>query len=75
MRIRIGEMGYLYYHTKEHSDCDAEAAKKHVINKISDAWKILNREPLSSNPFSSTIKRASLNLARMVPLMSDYDDN
>ncbi|KAJ0019011.1 hypothetical protein Pint_10822 [Pistacia integerrima] len=66
---------YIYYYMKEHPDCDAETAEKHVINKISDAWKILNKECLSPNPFSSSFTRASLNLARMVPLMYNYDDN
>ncbi|KAJ0082415.1 hypothetical protein Patl1_10964 [Pistacia atlantica] len=66
---------YIYYYMKEHPDCDAETAEKNVINKISDAWKILNKECLSPNPFSSSFTRASLNLARMVPLMYNYDDN
>ncbi|XP_044461148.1 (3S,6E)-nerolidol synthase 1-like isoform X3 [Mangifera indica] len=67
---------YLYYYMKEHPDCDAEATEKHVISKISYAWKILNKECLSPNPFkSSGITKASLNLARMVPLMYSYDNN
>ena len=60
---------------KEHPEADEEAAEKHVINRISDAWKHLNKECLSPTPFSSSFTRASLNLARMVPLMYTYDDN
>ncbi|XP_044461282.1 (3S,6E)-nerolidol synthase 1-like [Mangifera indica] len=66
---------YVHYYMKEHQVSDVEAAEKHAMNKISDAWKCLNKECLSPNPFSSSFKRASLNLARMVPLMYSYDDN
>ncbi|KAK1557421.1 hypothetical protein Q3G72_024381 [Acer saccharum] len=60
---------------KEHQDSTAEDARKHAVGKISDAWKGLNKECLSPNPFSTSFTRASLNLARMVPLMYGYDDN
>ncbi|KAK4857536.1 hypothetical protein QYF36_002216 [Acer negundo] len=66
---------YIYYYMKEHQDSTAEDARKHAIGKISDAWKGLNKECLSPNPFSTSFTRASLNLARMVPLMYGYDDN
>ncbi|KAL5839747.1 hypothetical protein ACOSQ4_012355 [Xanthoceras sorbifolium] len=66
---------YIYYYMKEHQDSTAEDARKHAIDKISDAWKQLNKECLSPNPFSTSFTRASLNLARMVPLMYTYDGN
>ncbi|CAK9141037.1 unnamed protein product [Ilex paraguariensis] len=66
---------YVEYYMKEHQSSSVETAREHVINKISDAWKSLNKECLSPNPFSATFKKASLNLARMVPLMYNYDDN
>ncbi|KAK0602353.1 hypothetical protein LWI29_032564 [Acer saccharum] len=66
---------YMYYYMKEHQDSTAEDARKHAVSKISDAWKGLNKECLSPNPFSTSFTRASLNLARMVPLMYGYDDN
>ncbi|TXG47231.1 hypothetical protein EZV62_026525 [Acer yangbiense] len=66
---------YIYYYMKEHQDSTAEDARKHAVGKISDAWKGLNKECLSPNPFSTSFTRASLNLARMVPLMYGYDDN
>ncbi|KAL5774682.1 hypothetical protein ACOSP7_012239 [Xanthoceras sorbifolium] len=66
---------YIYYYMKEHQDSTAGDARKHAIDKISDAWKQLNKECLSPNPFSTSFTRASLNLARMVPLMYTYDGN
>uniref|UniRef100_A0AAU7LL56 Linalool/nerolidol synthase n=1 Tax=Zanthoxylum ailanthoides TaxID=159071 RepID=A0AAU7LL56_9ROSI len=66
---------YLNYYMKEHRGSTVEEAKTSAINKISDAWKQLNKECLNPNPFSASFTRASLNLARMVPLMYSYDDN
>uniref|UniRef100_A0AAU7LL55 Linalool/nerolidol synthase n=1 Tax=Zanthoxylum ailanthoides TaxID=159071 RepID=A0AAU7LL55_9ROSI len=66
---------YIYYYMMEHQDSTAEDARKHAMNKISDAWKRLNQECLSLNPLSASFTRASLDIARMVPLMYSYDDN
>lgn len=66
---------YIYYYMMEHQDLTAEDAQKHAMDKISDAWKRVNQECLSPNPFSASFTRASLNTARMVPLMYSYDDN
>ncbi|KAI9120449.1 hypothetical protein K1719_007482 [Acacia pycnantha] len=52
-----------------------ERAREVVMAKISDAWKSLNRETILGNTFSSSFTKASLNLARMVPLMYSYDHN
>ncbi|XP_028805344.1 (3S,6E)-nerolidol synthase 1-like [Neltuma alba] len=52
-----------------------EMAREVVAAKISDAWKSLNREFIMDSSFSSAFKKASLNLARMVPLMYSYDHN
>ncbi|KAL5774684.1 hypothetical protein ACOSP7_012241 [Xanthoceras sorbifolium] len=65
---------YIQYYMMENQDTTEEAARKHAIDKISYAWKRLNKECLSPNPFSATFTRACLNLARMVPLMYGYDD-
>nr|WOZ50755.1 terpene synthase [Boswellia serrata] len=71
-----GEDGsYIHYYMKEHQESSAEAAEKHAMDKISDAWKSLNKACLSSNALSADFNQASLNLARMVPLMYTYDDN
>ncbi|XP_044460821.1 (3S,6E)-nerolidol synthase 1-like isoform X1 [Mangifera indica] len=66
---------YVYYYMREHQVFDLKAAEKHTMDKISDAWMCLNKECVSSNPFSSSFIRVSLNLARMVPLIYSYDNN
>ncbi|OAY26031.1 probable terpene synthase 13 [Manihot esculenta] len=66
---------YIEYYMKENEGCGVENARKHVNQKISDAWKQLNKECLFRKPFSSNFTDACLNLARMVPLMYNYDNN
>ncbi|KAG6696544.1 hypothetical protein I3842_09G152900 [Carya illinoinensis] len=56
-------------------DCSIKEAREKVLNMISDAWKCLNKECLSPNPFSASFTKASLNIARMVPLLYNYDEN
>ena len=55
-----------YYCTRRATD--------EVMNKISNAWKSLNQESLFDIHFHKAFTEASLNLARMVPLMYSYDD-
>lgn len=50
-------------------------ARDEVMSKIRNAWKSLNKECLFDSHFNKEFKNASLNLARMVPLMYSYDDN
>ncbi|XP_022777388.1 (3S,6E)-nerolidol synthase 1-like [Durio zibethinus] len=59
---------------KENQGIAVESVRQHVINMISNAWKGLNQECLSRNPFSLSFAKASLNIARMVPLMYSYDE-
>ncbi|XP_062162276.1 (3S,6E)-nerolidol synthase 1 isoform X2 [Alnus glutinosa] len=66
---------YIDYYVKEHQGCSIKEAREKVVNMISDAWKRLNKECLSPNPFSAAFTKASLNIARMVPLLYNYDDN
>ncbi|KAF6146033.1 hypothetical protein GIB67_033392 [Kingdonia uniflora] len=66
---------YINCYLKENRSSTVESARKHVFCMISDAWKRLNKECLSSTPFSSSFVKASLNAARMVSLMYSYDDN
>ncbi|KAL5054417.1 hypothetical protein RYX36_035099 [Vicia faba] len=49
-------------------------ARDEVMSKICNAWKSLNKECLFDSHFNKEFKNASLNLARMVPLMYSYDD-
>ncbi|KAG2689681.1 hypothetical protein I3760_09G149900 [Carya illinoinensis] len=66
---------YIEYYMKEHQDCSIKEARQKVLIMISDAWKCLNKECLSPNPFSASFTKASLNIARMVPLLYNYDEN
>ncbi|KAI3487659.1 hypothetical protein L1887_48357 [Cichorium endivia] len=66
---------YVVCFLNQHQGCSTKIARRHVMNLISDAWKHLNKECLSPNPFSATFTKASNNIARMVPLMYNYDDN
>ncbi|GLT83135.1 hypothetical protein SLE2022_014440 [Rubroshorea leprosula] len=66
---------YVDFYMKEHQGVRVEEARNHVNQMISEAWKQLNQECLFPNPFSSSFKNASLNLARMVPFMYSYDEN
>ncbi|KAJ9168992.1 hypothetical protein P3X46_020464 [Hevea brasiliensis] len=66
---------YVECYMKEYKGCTVENARKQVTHMISDAWKQLNQECLFQKSFSSTFTKACLNLARMVPLMYNYDDN
>ena len=60
---------------KEHHGSSVNEAREKVVNKIADAWKHLNKECLTPNTFPGRFTKASLNLARLVPLLYSYDDN
>ncbi|CAK7350843.1 unnamed protein product [Dovyalis caffra] len=66
---------YVECYMKEHKGSAFEDAQNRVLHMISEAWKQLNEECLSPNPFSATFSKASLNIARMVPVMYNYDGN
>ncbi|XP_065877206.1 (3S,6E)-nerolidol synthase 1-like [Euphorbia lathyris] len=66
---------YVEYYMKEHQESSRENATKHVLQMISDTWKQLNHDCLFHNPFSPTLTKACLNVARMVPSMYSYDEN
>ncbi|KAH0753100.1 hypothetical protein KY285_006248 [Solanum tuberosum] len=67
---------YIECYMKENKDASIELAREHVINLIEDEWKKLNKEHLHlMSPSSRSFSKASLNSARMVPLMYSYDDN
>ncbi|KAL1289381.1 hypothetical protein HN51_057666 [Arachis hypogaea] len=50
-------------------------AREEVMNMINDAWKRLNQECFFESTFPKPFTKASLNLARMVPLMYTYDNH
>ncbi|KAG7019658.1 hypothetical protein SDJN02_18621, partial [Cucurbita argyrosperma subsp. argyrosperma] len=67
---------YVKYYMKEHPSTSFSATQKHIMWKISEAWKSLNREWLYCNPlFPSQFTQASLNIARAVPLFYSYGRN
>ncbi|GJT76540.1 (3S,6E)-nerolidol synthase 1-like protein [Tanacetum coccineum] len=66
---------YVAYYMKENADCSIQKAHEHVMEMISNTWKQLNAECLYSSHFSRTFTKACLNLARMIPMMYDYDEN
>uniref|UniRef100_A0A803LKY5 Terpene synthase N-terminal domain-containing protein n=1 Tax=Chenopodium quinoa TaxID=63459 RepID=A0A803LKY5_CHEQI len=72
-----GEDGsYVDWYMKEHKISSYDIARKHVSRKISDAWKCINKEYMSStSPFSKEFKEACLNLARTVPIMYSQDES
>ncbi|XP_062162280.1 (3S,6E)-nerolidol synthase 1-like isoform X2 [Alnus glutinosa] len=66
---------YIDYYMQENEGCSIKESREKVVNMISDAWKHLNKECLSPNRFPTTFTGASLNLARLVPLLYSYDNN
>ncbi|KAM1796986.1 hypothetical protein ACFX11_037155 [Malus domestica] len=67
---------YVRCYLQEHPGSSMEEAQENTVKMISKEWKNLNKELVSPNyPFPATFTNASLNLARMVPLMYNYDDN
>nr|WHL34568.1 terpene synthase 32 [Aquilegia viridiflora] len=69
------DASYIDYYMKEHSSSTIDSAREHVFNIISNSWKKLNEEAFSPGPFSLSFRNASLNAARMVRLMYNYDGN
>ncbi|XP_062087436.1 (3S,6E)-nerolidol synthase 1-like [Humulus lupulus] len=67
---------YVECYMKERERSCIEDAREEIMEKISEAWKCLNKECIFRNAvFPSTFLNASLNLARLVPLMYSYDNN
>ncbi|KAF8027753.1 hypothetical protein BT93_E0620 [Corymbia citriodora subsp. variegata] len=68
---------YVECYKQEFKGSSDEVARNHVKKMISKAWKRLNKACIYPipHPFTKSFTKASLNMARMVPLMYDYDDN
>lgn len=58
---------------KENPHCSTYNAREHVRQMISRTWEILNKECFSRRTFSPYLVEASLNTARMVGVMYDYN--
>lgn len=52
-----------------------EDAQRHVIKMISNTWKKLNKDCFTPYLFPASFIKASLNAARMVPMIYIYDNN
>ncbi|KAL5731058.1 hypothetical protein ACHQM5_003819 [Ranunculus cassubicifolius] len=66
---------YIDCYLKEHKGETLESAREHVRDMISNTWKKLNKEYLTQPLFPLSFKKASLNAARTVSLMYNYDTN
>ncbi|XP_048438356.1 (3S,6E)-nerolidol synthase 1-like [Pyrus x bretschneideri] len=65
---------YIKCYVNENQGCSDEDARAFVVHRISEEWKFLNQECFSAaNPFSASFTKLALNVARMVPLMYDYN--
>ncbi|KAF8038630.1 hypothetical protein BT93_B1228 [Corymbia citriodora subsp. variegata] len=66
---------YVECYKQEFQGSSEEVAQDHVKKLISEAWKRLNKACLYPRLFPKSFCKASLNTARMVPLMYNYDDS
>ncbi|CAI9087701.1 OLC1v1021845C3 [Oldenlandia corymbosa var. corymbosa] len=66
---------YINYYLNENEGVSVESARDHISSMISEEWKRLNMELLRLDRSSRSFQKASLNLARMIPLMYDYNQN
>ncbi|PIN00689.1 Tricyclene synthase [Handroanthus impetiginosus] len=67
---------YIECYTKDNKGLSVVEVRQHVIDMIENEWKILNKECFCVNQSTTlSFKRASLNLARMVSVMYNYDGN
>lgn len=57
----------------ENNGISSESAEQYVYKRISDAWKVLNKECLTNSSFSTDFKKTCLNMARIIPVMCTYD--
>ncbi|KAJ4788350.1 terpene synthase 14 [Rhynchospora pubera] len=65
---------YVEYYMKDNPSCSLEAAKLHTKKLISKSWEELNKEYFFNKSLSPYFKEASLNCARMVNVMYNYDE-
>ncbi|XP_031127000.1 (3S,6E)-nerolidol synthase 1-like [Ipomoea triloba] len=66
---------YMEYYMKEQQGWSLSDGRQHVLDKVSQQWKLLNKHCLSSTTIPTSFKTACLNVARLVPMMYTYDDN
>ncbi|KAH0719652.1 hypothetical protein KY285_004488 [Solanum tuberosum] len=66
---------YIECYMKGQKNGSIELAREYVVKQIEDEWKQVNKKHFDlMNGSLGSFSKASLNLARMVPLMYNYDD-
>ncbi|KAL0363279.1 UNVERIFIED_CONTAM: Tricyclene synthase Oc15, chloroplastic [Sesamum calycinum] len=68
---------YIDLYMKDHPGLSVAQARERTVDIIASQWKSLNKECFRLDQYfsASSFINASLNLARIVPLMYDYDDD
>ncbi|PIM98550.1 Tricyclene synthase [Handroanthus impetiginosus] len=67
---------YIECYRKDNKGLSIMEAREHVLDMIENEWKILNEECFCVNQsLTLSFKRASLNFARTVSMMYNYDNN
>jgi (-)-alpha-terpineol synthase len=51
-----------------------EDAREYIKSLISETWKKMNKEGVTSSPFSQTFIKTTMNLARMAQCMYQHGD-
>ncbi|XP_031128739.1 (3S,6E)-nerolidol synthase 1-like [Ipomoea triloba] len=65
---------YVEYYIKEQQDWSLGDGRQHVIDMVSQQWKLLNKHCISPTPIPTPFRTACLNAARLVPMMYTYND-
>uniref|UniRef100_M1ASN4 Linalool synthase n=1 Tax=Solanum tuberosum TaxID=4113 RepID=M1ASN4_SOLTU len=66
---------YIECYMKGQKNGSIELTREYVVKQIEDEWKQVNKKHFDlMNGSLGSFSKASLNLARMVPLMYNYDD-
>ncbi|XP_031126388.1 probable terpene synthase 4 [Ipomoea triloba] len=68
------DASYVEYYIKENQGVSLSDGKQHVINMVSEQWKLLNKQCLSPTSIPASFRKACLNITRMVPMMYNYSD-
>nr|GMC78739.1 (3S,6E)-nerolidol synthase 1-like [Ipomoea batatas] len=69
------DASYVEYYIKEHQGLSLSDGKQHVMNMVSEQWKLINKQCRSPTPIPVSFRKACLNIARMVPMMYNSSDN
>ncbi|CAH9112208.1 unnamed protein product [Cuscuta europaea] len=68
------DASYVEYYLREHPGMSMDDGREMVTNMVSEQWKLVNRECLFSTTIPFLFRQSCLNVARMIPMMYNYDD-